>query len=170
MASPNLQMVWPPITRPVQPSLVLCTRSPTPATILVTACHATPVTCTPRDKQMRFSKWNNDKRKTTKMSWILIQTLPSQWLMTIKPRNWPLGFSHVISHVETHNCMNCDIFRHTYDELECHRFSDDCSVRHKIYGNFLLIVIVVHLRQTFCDNDLFLTMASPKYKRWQKKL
>jgi hypothetical protein len=35
--------------------------------------------------------------------------------------------------------MNCDIFRHTYDELECHRFSEDYSARHKIYDAFLLI-------------------------------
>jgi hypothetical protein len=34
-----------------------------------------------------------DKGKTTKMSWIQFQTLPSQWLITIKPRNWQLGFS-----------------------------------------------------------------------------
>jgi hypothetical protein len=28
-----------------------------------------------------------------KLSWIQIQISPSQWLITIKPRNWPLGFS-----------------------------------------------------------------------------
>jgi hypothetical protein len=27
---------------------------------------------------------------------------------------------HVISHMEMHNCINCDIFRPTYDELKCH--------------------------------------------------
>jgi hypothetical protein len=32
--------------------------------------------------------------------------------------------------------MNRDIFRHTYDELERHKFSDDCSLRHKIYDDF----------------------------------
>jgi hypothetical protein len=62
--------------------------------------------------------------------------------------------SHVISHVERHNCMNCDIFKHTYDKLEHHKFSDDCGVRQKIYDDFLLIVIVVHLTHTFCDDDL----------------
>jgi hypothetical protein len=72
--------------------------------------------------------------------------------------------SHVISHVEMHNYMNCDVFRHTYDELERHRFSDDCGVCHKIYDDFPLIVIVVHLTRTFCDDDLFVTMTSPKYK------
>jgi hypothetical protein len=35
---------------------VLCTRSPTPAMILVAARHAAPATCTPPDKQTRFSK------------------------------------------------------------------------------------------------------------------
>jgi hypothetical protein len=34
-----------------------------------------------------------DKGKTTEMSRIQIQTSPSQWLITIKPRNWPLRFS-----------------------------------------------------------------------------
>jgi hypothetical protein len=28
-----------------------------------------------------------------KLSQIQIQTSPSQWLITIKPKNWPLGFS-----------------------------------------------------------------------------
>jgi hypothetical protein len=28
-----------------------------------------------------------------KLSRIQIQTSPSEWLITIKPRNWPLGFS-----------------------------------------------------------------------------
>jgi hypothetical protein len=43
---------------------VLCTRSPTPATVLIDARHATPATCTLRDKQTQFSKRNKDKRKT----------------------------------------------------------------------------------------------------------
>jgi hypothetical protein len=48
----------------VRPSPVLCTRSPTPATVLVAARHAAPVTCTSRDKQTRFSERIKDKRKT----------------------------------------------------------------------------------------------------------
>jgi hypothetical protein len=48
----------------MRPSPVLCTRSPTPATVLVAAHHAAPATCTPRDKQTRFSERNKDKRKT----------------------------------------------------------------------------------------------------------
>jgi hypothetical protein len=62
-APPNLSISRPPSTRPVQPSSVLCTRSPTPTMILVVSRHATPATCTPRDKQTRFSKRNKDKRK-----------------------------------------------------------------------------------------------------------
>jgi hypothetical protein len=31
--------------------------------ILVAACHAAPATCTPRDKQTRFSERNKDKEK-----------------------------------------------------------------------------------------------------------
>jgi hypothetical protein len=42
--------------------------------ILVAARHAAPATCTPRDKQTRFSKQNKNKDKTTEMSWIQIQT------------------------------------------------------------------------------------------------
>jgi hypothetical protein len=45
MTSPDLPIVQPPSTRPVRPSLVLCTRSPTPATILVAARHTAHVTC-----------------------------------------------------------------------------------------------------------------------------
>jgi hypothetical protein len=63
-APPDLSIARPLSTRLVRPSPVLCTRSPTPATIIVTARHAAPATCTPRDKQMRFSKRNKDKRKT----------------------------------------------------------------------------------------------------------
>jgi hypothetical protein len=33
------------------------------------------------------------RKNKTKLSRIRIQTLPSQWLITIKPRNWSLGFS-----------------------------------------------------------------------------
>jgi hypothetical protein len=40
-----------PSTRPVRPSPVLCTRSPTHATVHVAARHVAPVSCTPRDKQ-----------------------------------------------------------------------------------------------------------------------
>jgi hypothetical protein len=63
---PDHSTVRPPSTRPVRPSSVLCTRSATPATVLVAACHATPATYTPRDKQTRFSKRNKGKRKTKK--------------------------------------------------------------------------------------------------------
>jgi hypothetical protein len=60
--------------------------------------------------------------------------------------------------------MNYDIFKHTYDKLEHNKFSDNYGVRHKIYDDFLLIFIVIHLTRTFCDDDLFVTMASPKNK------
>jgi hypothetical protein len=43
---------------------ILSIRSPTPATILVAARHVAPATCTPRDKQTRFSNRNRDKLKT----------------------------------------------------------------------------------------------------------
>jgi hypothetical protein len=44
---PDLSIARPPSTQPVRPSPVLCTRSPTPATILIAACHAAPATYTP---------------------------------------------------------------------------------------------------------------------------
>jgi hypothetical protein len=72
--------------------------------------------------------------------------------------------SPIISHVERHKCMNCDIFKHTYNKLEHHKFSDDCGVRHKIYDSFSILVIIVYLTRTFCDNDLFITMVPPKNK------
>jgi hypothetical protein len=56
--SPDLPIIRPLSTRPVRPSLFLCTRSPTPVTILVTAYHAAPANSTLRDKQTRFSTWN----------------------------------------------------------------------------------------------------------------
>jgi hypothetical protein len=56
--------------------------------ILIDARHAVP-----GDKQTRFSKWKKEKGKTTEPSRIRIQTSSSQWLITIKPRNWPPGFS-----------------------------------------------------------------------------
>jgi hypothetical protein len=59
----DLSIVRPPSTRPVRPSLVFCIRSPTSATILIAAHHAAPATCTPRDKQIRFSNETKVKEK-----------------------------------------------------------------------------------------------------------
>jgi hypothetical protein len=50
-APPDLSIARPLSTRPVRPSLVLCTRSPTPVMILVVAHQAALATYTPRDKQ-----------------------------------------------------------------------------------------------------------------------
>jgi hypothetical protein len=75
----DLSISRPPSTRPVRPFPILCIRSPTPATILVAACHTAPATYTPRDKQTRFSERNKGKRKNkTKLFRIRIQTVPSQ--------------------------------------------------------------------------------------------
>jgi hypothetical protein len=43
----DLSITRPLSTRPVQPSPILCTKSPTPAIILIAARHAAPATCTP---------------------------------------------------------------------------------------------------------------------------
>jgi hypothetical protein len=77
----------------VLPFSVLCSRSSTPSTILVTACHVAPVTYTSRDKQTRFST-RTDRGRITETSRIRIQTTASQWLITIKSRYWLLSFSH----------------------------------------------------------------------------
>jgi hypothetical protein len=61
---PDLSIARPPSTRPVRSSPVLCTRSPTPAMIIIAIWHAAPATCTPRDKQTWFSNRNKDKRNT----------------------------------------------------------------------------------------------------------
>jgi hypothetical protein len=95
ISPPDFSIVRPPSTRPVRPSSVLCTRSSTPAMILITARHATPTTCTPWDKPTRFSKQNKDKGKTTKMSRIWIQISACQWLITYQTKvliTWFLRF------------------------------------------------------------------------------
>jgi hypothetical protein len=79
-ASPDLLIV--------RPSPVIYIKSPTPDTILIIAHCVAPATCTTRHKQTWFFTQYKDKGKTTKISWIRIQTSPSQWLITIKPRNW----------------------------------------------------------------------------------
>jgi hypothetical protein len=80
--SPDISIVRPLSTRPVWSFPVLCTKSPTSATILITAHHAALVTCTLRDKQTWFSTWNKVKGKTTEISQIRIQTMACQWLIT----------------------------------------------------------------------------------------
>jgi hypothetical protein len=39
--------------------------------------------------------------------------------------------------MSTYGSTNCDVFGGTYDEIERHEFSDESSVRHKIYDDFL---------------------------------
>jgi hypothetical protein len=63
-APPDLSTARPPSTWPVRPSPVLCSRSPTPATVLIIAHHVVPITFTPWDKQTWFFEWSKDKRKT----------------------------------------------------------------------------------------------------------
>jgi hypothetical protein len=110
----------------VWPSLVLHTRSPTPATIIIAACHVAPATCTPRDKQTRFSKQNKINVQPSKLPRIRIQALSSQWLITIKPRNLPLGFSHPrVDHASSwlwcKHCINCG------PSAWCHQIGGDVS-------------------------------------------
>jgi hypothetical protein len=116
-APPGLSTARPPSTWPVRPSPVLCTRSPTPTTVLIAARHAAPTTCTPWDKQTQFFKRNKDKKKNKmNLSRIQIQTSPSQWLITIKPRNWQLGFSVMpvdVSYIapQAHGIVNVALHR-----------------------------------------------------------
>jgi hypothetical protein len=46
--------------------------------IIIAAHHGAPATCTPQDKQTRFSNETKNKGKTTEMSQIRIQTSPNQ--------------------------------------------------------------------------------------------
>jgi hypothetical protein len=92
--TPDLLIIRTPSTQPVRLSLILYTMSLIPVMILVADRYATPVTCTPRDKQTWFSKRNKDRgSRTTEISRIQIQISTSQWLIKIKPKNWSLGFS-----------------------------------------------------------------------------
>jgi hypothetical protein len=75
------------------PSLILCTRSPTPAMILVAAHHAAPVSCTPQEKQVRFSTWTKIKVKPPKLPGFKFKPKRVDYSSQIKPRYWPLDFS-----------------------------------------------------------------------------
>jgi hypothetical protein len=94
MAPPDLSIARPPSTRPMRPSLVLWTRSPTPAMILVTALHEAPATCTPRDKQTRFSNRNKGKIKT-KQNYPGFEFKPCQVNDTSQSNQ---GTDHLVSH------------------------------------------------------------------------
>jgi hypothetical protein len=91
-------VTWPP-NRPATeystyawPSLIICTRSLTPATILVAVCHVAHVTYTSRDKKTQFSTWTKIKKViATEMSRIRIQTSACQLLITYQtkvPATW----------------------------------------------------------------------------------
>jgi hypothetical protein len=65
-SSPDLSIIRPPSIQPVWSWSVICTRSSTPAMILVAACHAAPATYTLWDKQAWFSTGYKDEDKTMK--------------------------------------------------------------------------------------------------------
>ena len=103
-ASPDLSTARPPSTRPVRPSPVLCTRSPTPATVLIAARHVAPTTCTPRDKQMRFSKRNKGKIRT-KQNYPGFEFKPRQVNDSSQSNQ---GTNHLVSHK-----LKCDLLKIT---------------------------------------------------------
>jgi hypothetical protein len=109
----DLSTARPPSTRPVQPSLVLCTRSFTPVTVLVAACHVAPATYAPQDKQTRFSKRNKDKRKT-KQNCFGFEFKPHQVNDSSQSNQ---GTDHLISLIWTRQC-SCPF--HVLDELRIH--------------------------------------------------
>jgi hypothetical protein len=75
---------------------ILCTRSLTPAMILIATRHTAPATFFRKLSANTILQTKQKKKKNKmKLSWIRIQTSPSQWFITIKPRNWSLGFSYV---------------------------------------------------------------------------
>jgi hypothetical protein len=63
--------------------------------ILVAARHATPATCTPREKQTRFSKQNKDKRKT-KQNYPGFEFKPRQVNDSSQSNQ---GTDHLVSHI-----------------------------------------------------------------------
>jgi hypothetical protein len=66
---------WPPSTQLVRSPPVLCIRSSTPVTILITTCYVAPITYTSKHDSPNEPK---DKGKATKISWIRIQTSATQ--------------------------------------------------------------------------------------------
>jgi hypothetical protein len=96
-APPDLSTAQPPSIWPVQPSPVLCTRSPTPVTVLVATHHAAPSIGTPREKQTRFSKRNKDKRKT-KQNYPGFEFKPHQVNDSSQSNQ---GMNHLVSQVGT---------------------------------------------------------------------
>jgi hypothetical protein len=92
---PDLSIAQPPSIRPMRPSPVLCTRSPTLAMILVAARHAAPATYTPRDKQRRFSTRTKDKRKI-KQNYPGFEFKPHQVNDSSQSKQ---GTDHLVSHL-----------------------------------------------------------------------
>jgi hypothetical protein len=90
---PDLSITWPLSIRPVWSSLVLCIRSPTPATIVIAARHASPDTYTLWDKQIQFSKWNKNKGKTNKTVLDLNSNLTKSMTHHNQTKELILGFS-----------------------------------------------------------------------------
>jgi hypothetical protein len=89
-ASPKLLMVWPSSIRPVldhpwstAPCLLLL---PRPSS-LSTMSYLPP---THHETSKHDSPHKIDSSRTIKMSWIWIQTIACQWLITIKSKYWPL--------------------------------------------------------------------------------
>jgi hypothetical protein len=70
------------------PSPVLCTKSPTPVTILIA-----PTTCTPWDKQTQFPTWTRIEVKQPKCPRSEFKPWHVNDSSHIKPSYWPLGFS-----------------------------------------------------------------------------
>jgi hypothetical protein len=121
-------------------------------------CHVSGHRLPIYDKILRHNNF-----ATSSTMWLA--TWSNLWLFVIKV--YHITCHITIGYVAMLVSTNCDVFRMTYDKIECHRFSDEIDVCHKIYDDFLMIVIVVYLTRTFCDDDLFITTSSPKYNMWQ---
>jgi hypothetical protein len=91
-APPDLSTAQPPSTRPVRPSSVLCTRSPTPATVLVAARHAAPATCIPLDKQTWFTNETKVKEKWNKIIPDLNSNLAKSMTHHNQTKEWTTWF------------------------------------------------------------------------------
>jgi hypothetical protein len=126
MVPPDLSIVRPPSTLPMRPSPVLCTRSPTPAMVLVTARHVTPATCTPRDKQTQFSKQNKCKRKT-KQNYPRFEFKPRQVNDSSQSNQ---GTNHLVSHLlmKKFEDLGLDHLKMVDSRMTCEECGETCHM------------------------------------------
>jgi hypothetical protein len=126
------------------PSLVLYTRSPTPAMILIAVRHVAPATCTPRDKQTRFSTRVKDKGKTIESSRIWIQTMACLWLITYSAKvpTWFLTIESADSfrRIWAHSIQHTAIQQHSLHGRRILRSGGPNHVNYRVHCAFSIAI------------------------------